>query len=57
MDLWQKLWQDGRDNCEITVVEQTWLGGSVREINVSGETAATVVEKTWLTGPGGSGGR
>ena len=57
LDLWQRLRKDGSNGCDYTVAEQTWLGGSVRNINGSGETAATVAVRTWLTGPGGSGGR
>ena len=57
MNLWQRVRQDGRNSCENTVVEQTWLGGSVRNSNFIGEIAATVAAKNRLTGPGGSGGR
>ena len=48
--------QDGRNGCDNTVAEQTWLGGSVSNINGSGKTAAIVAARTWLKGPGGSGG-
>ena len=56
MNLWQRVRQDGRNSCENTVVEKTWLDGSVRNRNVIGEIAATVAAKNRLTGPGGSGG-
>ena len=53
--LWQILRRDGNNGFDNTVAERTWLGGSVGNINVSGETAATGAAQTWLIGPGGSG--
>ena len=48
------MWQGGSNGCNNAVAERSWLGGSVREINGSGKTAATLAERTCLTGPGGS---
>ena len=55
MDLWQRLWQDGRNGYDNKVVEQTWLGVSVNNSNGSGKTSATLEALTWLIGPHGSG--
>ena len=57
MDLWQRMWQDGSNSCDNTVVERNWLGSSIRYRNDRSEMVATVAAQTWLTGPGGSGNR
>ena len=57
MDLWQRLRQGGSNGCDNTVVERTWLVGSVSNRNDSGETAATVAVRNWITVPGNSGDR
>ena len=55
MDLFQRLWQDGRNGCDNKVAERTWIGVSVNNSNGSGNTSATVEELPWITGPHGSG--
>ena len=48
LDLWQRLQQDGSNGCDNTVAEQTWIVGSIRNINVSGKMEATVAAQTCL---------
>ena len=55
MDLWQMMWQDGKNGCDNKVAKRTWVDFSVNNSNGSGNTSATVEELPWITGPHGSG--